>query len=90
MTTIEKVQQEINWLKEDSDKGKIEGFLCVRLHRNDNGRIVPTVTVVAPETASQERVDTVFHCLQGIAEALRAIYDPPVEITSSSDSQHTS
>jgi hypothetical protein len=73
-TVKDRIRYEIGRLKEDADAGKIEAFFCVRIDRTlVHNRLVPTVTVIAPDTATQVQVDTLFDQLRPIATTLREV-----------------
>lgn len=70
----QRIASELRLKQRDADAGKIEAFWSVDIQRNQSGDPVPTVTVIADNTGTEEQRETVRQHLWGIADILREIY----------------
>lgn len=73
LTVKERIQGAVDHLKQDTDDGSVEGLFWVQLDRLKDGRLVPTVTVIAPSTATFEEVDALHSHLHSIGALIQAV-----------------
>jgi len=70
----ERIAQELKYKLRDADADKIEAFWSVDIQRNQAGEPVPTVTIVADNTGTEEQREAIRDHLWGTADILREIY----------------
>ena len=70
----ERIAQELKYKLRDAESGKIDAFWSVDIQRNQRGEPVPTVTIVADNTGTDEQRESIRQHMWGIADTLRDIY----------------
>lgn len=70
----ERIARELKYKLQDAEAGKIEAFWSVDIQRNQSGDPVPTVTIIADNTGTEDQREAIRQHLWGIADILREIY----------------
>jgi hypothetical protein len=70
----QRIEKELRLKLFSAEEKKIEAFWSVDIQRNQADEPVPTVTIIADNTGTEEQREAVRQHLWGIAEVLREIY----------------
>jgi hypothetical protein len=70
----DRIARELRFKLEDAERGKIQAFWSVDIQFNQQDEPVPTVTIIADGTGTEEQREAIRQHMLGIADILREIY----------------